>query len=349
MLADWLQRLWFQRRPKPALWFLAWLLCWLVLWPLHLLFVLGSAGRRRWAARQRLPVPVVVVGNLIVGGAGKTPLTLALAEQLRAQGWQPGIVSRGYGADLGAAVRAVTADSRPQEVGDEPCLLARRSACPLWVGRDRAAAGRALLAAHPEVDVLLCDDGLQHYRLARDVEIAVFDARGVGNGWRLPLGPLREPLSRLTRVDAVVGNGCVVDALARGRPAFTMTLQTDDFYHLGSPQQRCPAAELAARLTGKNVHALAGIGHPERFFATLRALGLQFEAHAFADHQPYRMADLAFGPQAVLLMTEKDAVKCAALPLSEAVAEAWVLPVTAQLPPALMDLIVEKLRGCSSA
>lgn len=349
MRADGLQRLWFQRRPRPALWFLAWFLCWLVLWPLHLLFVLGSAGRRRWAARRYLPVPVVVVGNLIVGGAGKTPLTLALAEQLRARGWRPGIISRGYGADLGTAVRAVTADSLPQEVGDEPCLLARRSACPLWVGRDRVAAGRALLAAHPEVNVLLCDDGLQHYRLARDVEIAVFDARGAGNGWRLPLGPLREPLARLARVDAVVGNGCAVDALAAGRPAFTMTLQTDGFYRLGSPQQRCPAAELVTRLAGKNVHAIAGIGHPERFFATLRALGLQFEAHAFADHQPYQLADLAFGPQAVLLMTEKDAVKCAALPLSEAVAEAWVLPVTAQLPPALMDLIVEKLRGCSSA
>ena len=120
MRADGLQRLWFQRRPRPALWFLAWFLCWLVLWPLHLLFVLGSAGRRRWAARRHLPVPVVVVGNLIVGGAGKTPLTLALAEQLRARGWQPGIISRGYGADLGTAVRAVTADSLPQEVGDEP-------------------------------------------------------------------------------------------------------------------------------------------------------------------------------------------------------------------------------------
>ena len=349
MRADGLQRLWFQRRPRPALWFLAWFLCWLVLWPLHLLFVLGSTGRRRWAARRHLPVPVVVVGNLIVGGAGKTPLTLALAEQLRTRGWRPGIISRGYGADLGTAVRAVTADSLPQEVGDEPCLLARRSGCPLWVGRDRVAAGRALLAAHPEVNVLLCDDGLQHYRLARDVEIAVFDARGAGNGWRLPLGPLREPLARLAQVDAVVGNGCTVDALALGRPAFTMTLQTDGFYRLGSPQQRCSAAELVTRLAGKNVHAIAGIGHPERFFATLRALGLQFEAHAFADHQPYQLADLAFGPQAVLLMTEKDAVKCAALPLSEAVAEAWVLPVTAQLPPALMDLIVEKLRGCSSA
>lgn len=344
MLADWLQRLWYQRRPRPALWFLAGGLTWLLLWPLHALFVLISAARRRWTRPQRLPVPVVVVGNLVVGGAGKTPLTLALAEHLRARGWHPGIVSRGYGADLGSAVRAVTPVSRAQDVGDEPCLLARRSGCPVWVGRERAAAGRALLTAHPQVDVLLCDDGLQHYRLARDVEIAVFDARAAGNGWRLPLGPLREPLARLGEVDAVVGNGCAVDALAAGRPAFTMTLQAQDFYRLDAPQIRVPAAGLAAQSAGKNLHAIAGIGDPERFFRSLRALGLNFSAHAFADHHAYRTSDLDFGPQTALLMTEKDAVKCAALALPEA----WVLPVTADLPPTLMDLIVEKLRGCPS-
>lgn len=343
------QQLWYPRRPRPAWWFLAWPLWFLFLWPAQLLYVGVAAWRKRRARPQRLPVPVVVVGNLVVGGAGKTPLTLALAENLRARGWHPGIVSRGYGADLGAAVRAVHATSTAAEVGDEPRLLAQRSACPVWVGRARAAAGQALLAAHPEVDVLLCDDGLQHYSLARDVEIAVFDTRGAGNGWRLPLGPLREPLARLLTVDAVVGNGCAVEGFAAQRPAFTMPLQAQDFYALGAPEKRCSAAELLVQLAGKNVHAIAGIGAPQRFFASLRALGFDFVAHPFPDHHAYLAAELDFGAQSILLMTEKDAVKCAALVLPAALAAAWVLPVSAVLPPALMDLIVEKLRGCSSA
>ncbi|NHC07277.1 tetraacyldisaccharide 4'-kinase [Azonexus fungiphilus] len=331
MLAGWLQRQWFQRRLTPALWLLLPLLL-----PLHLLFVAGAAWRRRRARPVRLAVPVVVVGNLIVGGAGKTPLTLWLAGELRARGWHPGIVSRGYGAAL-AAPRPVTAASSPAEVGDEPLLLARRSALPVWVGRDRAAAGAALLAAHPEVDVLLCDDGLQHYRLARDVELAVFDRRAAGNGWRLPLGPLREPLSRLSTVDAVIGNDFAAQSLAGATPAFAMSLQAGEFWRLGEPGRRCPAAALR----GRKLHAVAGIGDPQRFFATLRGLGLDFIAHPFADHHAYVAADLAFADDAVLLMTEKDAVKCAGLTTGEA----WVLPVEAGLSPALTDLIVEKLRG----
>lgn len=173
MLARWLQRQWFdQRRLTPALWLLL---------PLAWLYAGLSALNRRLAKPKCLPVPVIVVGNIIVGGAGKTPLTLWLARQLRDRGWRPGIVSRGYGRS-GDEVRAVSAQSRPEDVGDEPLLLARRSEVPVWVGRHRAVAGEALLAAHPEVNVLLCDDGLQHYALARDVELVVFDARGAGNG-----------------------------------------------------------------------------------------------------------------------------------------------------------------------
>jgi len=331
MFARWLQRQWFQRRLTPALWLLLPLLG-----PFNLLFA-GVAGRRRRQARpQRLPVPVVVVGNLTVGGAGKTPLTLWLAGQLAARGWRPGIVSRGYG---GAATqpRPVLAASTPAEVGDEPLLLARRSGVPVWVGRDRAAAGQALLAAHPEVDVVLCDDGLQHYRLARDVELAVFDRRGAGNGWRLPLGPLREPLARLAEVDAVIGNDFDAAALAGATPAFAMRLQAGEFWRLDDPAQRCGAAALR----GRKLHALAGIGDPQRFFASLRGLGLDFVAHPFPDHHAYTAVDLRFDDDAVLLMTEKDAVKCAGL----TTAEAWVLPVEAGLSPALIDLIVEKLRG----
>lgn len=331
MFGRWLQQQWFQRRLTPALW-----LCLPLLLPVLALYVLIFAWRRRSTAVERLPVPVVVVGNLIVGGAGKTPLTLWLATQLAERGWRPGIISRGYGgaADL---PRVVLPDSTPQAVGDEPVLLARRSGVPVWVGRDRVAAGRALLAAHPAVNVLLCDDGLQHHRLGRDVELAVFDARGAGNGWRLPLGPLREPLQRLAAVDAVIGNNFDVSALPFQKPGFAMRLQPGDFYRLGQVDRKCRADNLR----GRNLHAVAGIGDPARFFRTLRALDLEFVVHPFPDHHPYTAADLAFGEDAVLLLTEKDAVKCAGL----TEAEAWVLPVEADVAPALIDLIVEKLRG----
>ena len=247
MLARWLQRQWFdQRRLAPALWLLA---------PLSGLYSVMAGRARHQAQAQRLAVPVVVVGNITVGGAGKTPLTLWLATQLRERGWRPGIVSRGYGG-ASTLPRPVTLDSLPAEVGDEPLLLCRRSGVPVWVGRDRVAAGRALLAAHPEVDVVLCDDGLQHYRLARDVEIAVFDGRGAGNGWRLPAGPLRESLERLREVDAVVCNGAADARLQPELPRFAMRLQPAAFYRLDDPQRRATASELQ----GRRLHALAGIG-----------------------------------------------------------------------------------------
>ncbi|MCL2344821.1 MAG: tetraacyldisaccharide 4'-kinase [Desulfobulbus sp.] len=334
MFARWLQRHWFaQRRLTPALWFLL---------PLSALFFLLARLKRGLIRPQRLPVPVVVVGNITVGGAGKTPLTLWLAERLRERGRRPGIVSRGYGGSQ-ATPRAVAVDDSPAEVGDEPLLLARRSGAPVWVGRDRAAAGRALLAAHPEVDLLLCDDGLQHYRLARDVELAVFDSRGIGNGSLLPAGPLREPLARLGTVDAVICNGDADPRLPAAAPRFAMLLSAGVFYRLGQPEETCALAQLA----GRRLYALAGIGDPERFFRTLEALGLTFSRHPFPDHHAYTAADLAFAAavDSVLLMTEKDAVKCAGL----TVGEAWVLPVEAELSPALVELIVEKIRGRPSA
>ncbi|HJV93759.1 MAG TPA: tetraacyldisaccharide 4'-kinase [Azonexus sp.] len=332
MLARWLQRLWFeQRRLSPALWLLL---------PLAWVFPLLAWLNRRLTAAERLPVPVVVVGNITVGGAGKTPLSIWLARQLSTRGWRPAIVSRGYGG-AAAEPRPVTASALPGEVGDEPILLARRSGVPVWVGRNRAAAGRALLAAHPEVDIVLCDDGLQHYRLARDVELAVFDGRGAGNGWRLPLGPLREPLRRLATVDAVVCNGVPDGRLDRSIPQFAMHLEAGVFYRLDDPGQTCEAASLQ----GKKLHALAGIGDPGRFFRTLTALGLVFEAHPFPDHHAYVAADLAFARDGILLMTEKDAVKCVGLTAGET----WVLPVEAELSPALIDLILEKLRGRQAA
>jgi len=332
MFARWLQRQWFdQRRLTPALWLLL---------PLAAIYSLLSVLNRRLAKPVRLPVPVIVVGNLIVGGAGKTPLTLWLAQQLKARGWRPGIVSRGYGRS-GDGVIPVAADSLPAEVGDEPLLLARRSGVPVWVGRQRAAAGAALLMAHRDVNVVLCDDGLQHYGLARDVELVVFDARGAGNGWRLPVGPLREPLARLATVDAIVGNNFKA-SLTTSLPTFDMTLRPGSFYRLDNPQQICSADSLRTR---GPFHALAGIGNPERFFQTLESLGLSCENHPFPDHHRYSAADLAFAKDGILLMTEKDAVKCAGL----TVGETWVLPVEAELSPALIDLILEKLRGRQAA
>ncbi len=283
-------------------------------------------------ARQRLPVPVVVVGNVTVGGSGKTPLILWLVDALARRGCRPGVVSRGYGGTV-AGVSEVCPDSAAAAVGDEPLLIRRRAGCPVFVGRDRAAAGRALLAAHPDCDVILCDDGLQHYRLARDLEIAVLDRRGVWNGWPLPAGPLREPVSRLRTVDAVVANDWP------GPAGFRMNLTGDRFHLLGGDGGRA-----AAELAGLRLHAVAGIGEPQRFFDHLAGMGLRFAAHAFADHHRYVAADLAFDGDAILT-TEKDAVKFAAL----AALPVWVLPVTAIVVPDLGQFVWEKINGCSPA
>jgi tetraacyldisaccharide 4'-kinase len=284
------------------------------------------AYRLGWLRSECLPVPVVVIGNIIAGGAGKTPLTLWLAQQLVAAGRKPGIVSRGYGRDR-ADIRKVGAGETARDVGDEPLLLARRSGCPVYVGTDRAAAARALLADHPECDLILCDDGLQHYRLRRDVEIAIIDRRGLMNGWPLPAGPLREPASRLASVDALVLNGIALAPTQEQEvPAFTMHLAGQRFQRLDDPQTTCTANDLS----GLKLHAVAGIGEPRRFFDHLAKLGLHFESHDFPDHHCYRPDDLKFDGDAVL-MTEKDALKCAglsALPI-------WVLPVDAVVEPDL--------------
>ena len=331
-MAQHLQTAWFHKNLAVLLW---------PLLPFSWLFGLLSALRRLayaqgWARSARLPVPVVVVGNLIVGGAGKTPLTLHLVAALKAAGKRPGIISRGYGGH--GEVAAVTADASAAEVGDEPLLLAARSGVPVCVGRRRAEAGRALLAAHPEVDVLVCDDGLQHYALARDVEIVVSDRRGCGNGYLLPAGPLREPVSRLRTVDAVVVHA---GAERLRDDALTMDLVPGAFYALQDPTRQASLDQWA----GRKVHAMAGIGHPERFFDTLRGLGLRFESHPFPDHHAFTESDFHFVGDDVLLMTEKDAVKCR--PFYQG--DAWVLPVTAQVSPALIALVLEKTDGRQTA
>ncbi len=312
----------------------------LALWPASLLYRLLAALRRLAyrsgaLAAVRLPVPVIVVGNLVVGGTGKTPLVLWLASMLKQNGRKPGIVSRGY-RGRAAAPMEVTAASAVAMVGDEPLLLARAGACPVWIGRDRAAAARGLLAAHPECDVLILDDGLQHYRLARDIEIAVEDERRAGNGLLLPAGPLREPASR--RVDAWVVNSA---ATGDHDPSFRMDLRGDSFRCVADPRERLPAAAFAR----KKLHAVAGIGNPRRFFDHLARLGLATVNHAFPDHHAYAARDLEFRDCEALLMTEKDAVKCEAF----ARAHWYALQVEAELAPVFFDFILAKLNGLKTA
>ncbi len=282
---------------------------------------------------ERVGVPVIVVGNITAGGTGKTPLTLWLAQFLRDHHKHPAIISRGYGA-IRTDPRPVPVDGDATDYGDEPSLLARRTGCPVWVGTDRAATARALLAAHPATDVILSDDGLQHYRLARDFEIAVIDGeRGLGNGWPLPAGPLREPASRLDAVDAVVVNGN--NAGYTFPQALTMRLEGGEFRNLRNPG----LAVTAVHFRNRRVHAVAGIGNPQRFFAHLQRLGIECIAHPFPDHHAFVAADLQFADADDVVMTEKDAVKCTAF----ATENHWALVVNAAIDTRLGDMILARL------
>lgn len=344
-----LSREWLRRGP------LAWGLL-----PLSLLFR-GIAALRRasfaagLSSSERLPVPVVVVGNIFIGGTGKTPLTIWLVDALRAAGFRPGVVSRGFGSK-DAAPREVSAASTPAEVGDEPVLIAGRTACPVFVGRRRAAAGRALLAAHPEVDVIVTDDGLQHYALARDVEIVLFDGRGVGNGWTLPAGPLREPPSRrrdFTVVNAPEMSSALVAAVAPAKAApWQMRLAGDVAERLADRSDRLALAELARRAgegTGLRIAAAAGIGNPARFFGMLRAAGLKLQVLPLPDHHDFKDRPFANIEADFILVTEKDAVKCWQIEELRNDPRIWVVPVSARIDAALADQIVEKLRGRTPA
>ena len=278
---------------------------------------------------QHLPVPVIVVGNITVGGTGKTPLVIALVEALRARGHKPGVISRGYGGAVDSE-ELLDADSDAARVGDEPLLIREATGVPVAVGRDRAAAGRLLLAGH-DCDVLVADDGLQHVALFRDVEICVIDGeRRFGNGLLLPAGPLRDPLSRLDSIDFLVCNGG--QASAGEAP---MQLVGDTVVSLLAPAPQKPLREFA----GRRAHAVAGIGNPARFFAMLRAAGIEVVEHAFADHHAYVASDLDFGDAAPVLMTAKDAVKCRAF----ARPEHWQVPVRANLPQAFFDAVCAHL------
>lgn len=290
---------------------------------------------RRGLLRARHPgVPVLVVGNIVAGGAGKTPLTIALVERLRAEGWRPGVASRGYGRTENAPCW-VKRGSLPQQVGDEPLLIARRTGAPVRVDRDRAAAAQALKDAG--CGVVVCDDGLQHYRLARDIEIEVIDARRrYGNGRLLPAGPLREPAERAARCDFRVANLGGDPAAQPGFGEWPMRLLLDHAQPVAGGRAR-PLPAFA----GQRVHAVAGIADPERFFALLRGFGIAVVPHAFPDHHAFTAQDLTFGSPLPVLMTEKDAVKC------EAFAEErplFAVPVRAELPEAFWVALLARLQ-----
>lgn len=306
-------------------------------------------ARKRAAYRDgrkpayRAPVPVVVIGNIYVGGTGKTPMVIATVEALRARGYTPGVVSRGYGVKLGPQARVGQGTLEAAQFGDEPALIARATGAPVAIHPRRALAAQALLRAHPRVDVIVSDDGLQHLALARDVEIVVQDRRGVGNGRLLPAGPLREPASRLREVDAVVTNiGTAAGDAAPPQPAgprqVAMWLEPAEARRIEDGAMR-PLASFAGR---PGVAAAAGIGNPERFFTTLRAQGITLAATLpLPDHHDYARSPFQALAAAAILVTSKDAIKCAALHD----ARLWEVPVRARFSdPHLFDWLARRLR-----
>jgi tetraacyldisaccharide 4'-kinase len=285
-----------------------------------------TAYARGWFRTQRAGKPVIVVGNLTVGGTGKTPVVAWLAEQLSLSGLKVGIVSRGYGRSK-REPEAVHAESSWQDVGDEPMLLWQLTGCDVVVAQDRFAGAQKLVALG--VDVIIADDGLQHLRLARDCEIVVIDgARGFGNGRLLPAGPLREPVSRIRHASLIVVNGVPEHAsLQAGRgklsPAsLQMSLSGGEAHRLDG----LAAPELLEHFSGQRVHGVAGIGNPQRFFRYLRGRGIDVVEHPFRDHHPFTAADLTFGDNLPVLMTQKDAVRCRELEN----ARLWYVPVVAR-------------------
>jgi tetraacyldisaccharide 4'-kinase len=317
-------------RPRPT-----WL-C-VLLWPLSMLTRLVLGVRPRPAATP-LPVPVLVVGNLVVGGAGKTPSVIALVEAFQRAGRRPGVVSRGHGRQGDAALVLGPATTAAQ-AGDEPLLIARRTRVPVAVGRDRSAAAHALLRAHPALDVIVSDDGLQHHRLHRDAELVVFDERGAGNGWLLPAGPLREPMpptlppGRELLYTAGVPSTPLPGHLARRELNGAWPLAA---WHAGDRSQTVPVATLR----GQALLAAAGLAAPDKFFSMLRSAGLTITECPLPDHDPWHTLPWPAGTPAVVV-TEKDAVKID--PARCGGTAVWVLPLDLTVPDALAQALLQRL------
>jgi len=331
------ERLWYGHRRPLAF-----------LTPLSWLYRGITEARRRaaWEARDlSLPVPVIVVGNITAGGTGKSPLTAWLVAELAAAGWRPVILSRGYGGAAGKYPLEVTAGTSPDEAGDEPVMLALSTGCPVVVDPQRRRAADHALKNNLG-DLLICDDGLQHYKLPRDLELSVFDGqRGIGNGALIPVGPLREPASRLASVDFVIVNDkarseqALENFAGIDHPAiYSMVLEPATLVQLKTGATR-PVEYLA----GKQVKAVAGIGNPARFFDTLRTLGAVVTEAAFPDHHRFRPEDLAAGDGELIVMTTKDAVKCREF----APENAWSLVVEASLPDHFREAFLARVRQCS--
>lgn len=309
----------------------------LMLLPASWLYRVATGARRRayqWGLfqRQRLTVPVLVIGNIFVGGTGKTPLVLWMARYLRSIGKRPGIITRGYGGQSSAWPQHVTADSDPFEVGDEPVLLAQRSGCPVVAGPDRPAAARALIDTE-HCDVVISDDGLQHYALARDLEVVVIDAaRGLGNGHCLPAGPLREPRRRLRSVDLLVANGG-----PSWLTPYYFTLRISRAVRIADASVERPLTDFA----DEQAHVIAGIGNPDRFFAAVGRYRIDTIRHPFADHHPFTTRDVHFDDDLPVLMTEKDAVKCRAF----AGDRHWAVPAETVLTAETERALKARVRG----
>ncbi len=321
--------------------FVAWLL-----WPFSLLFRMIVAVRRygyrkKWLKSTRLPVPVIVVGNIFVGGTGKTPMVIWLVNLLQKAGFHPGVISRGYGTSHRYPVD-VSVLLKASDIGDEPLLIAQKTQCPLVVCQNRVKAGQFLLQKHPEVDIVISDDGMQHYALERHIEIMLFDSRGAGNQWMLPAGPLREPVSR--RGDFTVVNG--QNYPSPGNPIYVsdlylMQLRTDIAEQLKDRNRMLRLGEIKGRVV-----AAAGIGNPTRFFASLRACGLSFSEMPLPDHFDFLSNPFKQIEADIILITEKDAVKCSQIDMFINDERLWVVPAMVNIDSdELEQKIMEKCRG----
>ena len=327
-LSEKLQKAWYEGHS----------LLWLLL-PLSRLFEALAVYRRSLYLEGKkevytAPCPVIIVGNINVGGSGKSPMVIWLVNKLKNAGYSPGVISRGYGGKAPHYPCSVDANSPPQQVGDEPWMIWHRTGVPCVVDPVRPR-GVEYLVKNEGCNVIVSDDGLQHYALGRDIEIAVVDgSRGLGNARCLPYGPLREPVSRLQSVDFVVLNGRAKHVDVSG---YSMSLESSEFYKVN--EIALPVKTAMNPSVTEKVHAVAGIGHPQRFFDTLSGLGYSFESHAFPDHYPFSQKDLCFKDKQNILMTEKDAVKC----FSFADENAYYLTVDAVVEDTLWSAIQKKL------
>ncbi len=321
----WLTDSWYQ--PKPI---------WLLLLPISMLYQIVIALRQLaykvgLLKQQRLPAPVIVVGNITVGGTGKTPVVIWLAEHLKQAGYKPGIISRGYGGHADNYPQPVYPTSEPSTVGDEPVIISQQTLCPMAVSPNRVEAAQYLIDTQ-QCDIIISDDGLQHYALARNIEIAVIDGvRLFGNRYCLPAGPMREPIGRLRHVDFIIFNG------HNSQADYVMTLNPGPVINVADSRVRRSLTDF----TDQTVHTIAGIGHPERFFNYLTDSGLNITPHYFIDHHRFTAMDLQFNDTKPILMTEKDAVKCRAF----ATDNMWYIPVKATIDNNLADHILSKLAG----